>query len=339
MKTADLIVRQLEQEGVQQVYCLPGEEILDLCERFRTSSLRVIVTRHEQAAAMMAATEGRLTGKPGLCLVTLGPGATNVVTAAQQATSGGWPVVILAGQKPIRRGGQGLFQFVDLVQEFRHATKFASQVLYGDSAPYQIRNAFRIAEEEKPGAALVVIPEDIAEENTSGDVVPVHPLYRPCASEQAIRGAVARIEAAHRPLVLIGAACNRAANWEAAKELRAFIDKTSIPFFTTQMGKGVVDEFYPLFLGTAALSAGTDLHRAIDRGDLVISVGHDITEKPPFIMIRGGPEVIHVNYLAALVDPIYFPQAEVVGDIPDAMRRMTERITRQPSWDFSFLKG
>ena len=280
----------------------------------------------------MAATYGRLTGKAGVCLSTLGPGATNFVTAAAYAQLGGMPMVMITGQKPIKTSKQGQFQIVDVVDTMRPFTKYTRQIVSSANIPSRIREAFRLAEEERPGATHLELPEDVAGEETSEPVLPASRTRRPTAEEKAIRAAVERIEKARHPLLLIGAAANRKLT---GRMLRLFVERTGIPFVTTQMGKGVVDEADPLFMGNAALSADDFVHRAIECADLIVNVGHDVIEKPPFFMTPGGVEVIHVNFLSASVDPVYFPQVEVIGDIANSVWQICQRITKQSGWDFS----
>lgn len=334
MKASDLFVRALENEGVEYMFGVPGEENLDLIESLRTSRIQFIVTRHEQAAGFMAATYGRLTGKAGVCLSTLGPGATNFVTAAAYAQLGGMPMLMITGQKPIKKSKQGQFQIINTIELFKPVTKFTKQIIHAAAIPATVREAFRLAEEERPGAVHIELPEDIAAEEAEAPLLAVQKVRRPVAEEKAIAAAVAMIEQARHPLLLIGAGAQRKLT---SKMLTEFVQKTGIPFFNTQMGKGVLDERHPLYLGCAALSANDFLHCAIDRADLIINIGHDVVEKPPFIMKAGGPQVIHVNFFSAKVDPIYFPQLEVVGDIANAVWQMKERLERQPTWDFSYF--
>ena len=191
-----------------------------------------------------------------------------------------------------------------------------------------------MAEEERPGAAHLELPEDIASEGTNVDIIPKSLARRPTAETKSINRAVEMIKQAKHPLVLIGAGANRKTT---CKMLTLFIEKTGIPFFTTQMGKGVVDEHDPLFLGNAALSDFDFLHRAIDNADLLVNVGHDVVEKPPFFMKQDGFKVIHINFSSAIVDPVYFPQVEVIGDIANSVWQLNEGLQRQDSWDFSYF--
>lgn len=333
-KASDLFVAALEAEGVEYVFGIPGEENLDLLESLRTSSIKLILTRHEQAAGFMAATYGRLTGKAGVCLSTLGPGATNLVTAAAYAQLGAMPMLMITGQKPIKTSKQGHFQIVDVVDTLRPLTKYTRQIVSADAIPARVREAFRRAEEERPGATHLELPQDIAADPTEARLIPASYSRRPLAEDKAVAHAAAAIMRARHPLLMIGAGANRKAT---ARQLRALIGKLRIPFFTTQMGKGVVDETDPLWLGNAALSDHDFVHRAIDAADCIVNIGHDVIEKPPFFMREGRRTVIHVNYAGAEVDAVYFPQIEVVGDIANAVWQLSEAIEPQPHWDFAFF--
>ena len=332
MKASDLFVRALEAEGVEHVFAIPGEENLDLLESLRGSNIKLVITRHEQAAGFMASTYGRLTGKAGVCMSTLGPGATNLVTAAAYAQLGAMPMVMITGQKPIKTSKQGQFQIIDVVDMMRPLTKFTKQVVSGDSIPTRIREAFRLAQEERPGATHLELPEDIAREHSTMPVTEPSATRRPIAEDKAICKAIEAIKGARKPLLLAGAGANRKLT---SKMLRQFVEKLGIPVITTQMGKGVVDETGPHFLGNTALSDGDFVHRAIDQADLIINVGHDVVEKPPFFMRPGGAEVVHINFNSAQVDPVYFPQIEVVGDIANSLWQLKERLDPQEHWSFS----
>ena len=333
MKASDLFIKALEEEGVEYIFGIPGEENLDLLNSLKDSSIKLILTRHEQAAGFMAATYGRLTGKAGVCLSTLGPGATNLVTAAAYSQLGAMPMVMITGQKPIKHSKQGKFQILDVVEMMKPLTKYTQSIVSGNNIPPRIREAFRIAQEERPGAAHLELPEDVAAEESNVLPLPRSRARRPIAEEKAVKNAVDMIENSKRPLLLIGAGSNRKM---PARMLRSFIDKTKIPFISTQMGKGVLDERDPLFLGNAALSSNDFLHRAVEKSDLIINVGHDDIEKPPFFMEQESFQVIHINFSSAEVDQVYFPQLEVIGDIANSIWQIKERIMPQSSWDFSY---
>lgn len=334
MKASELFVKALEAEGVQYVFGIPGEENLDLLESLRTSSIKLILTRHEQAAGFMAATYGRLTGKAGVCLATLGPGATNFVTAAAYAQLGGMPMLMLTGQKPVKASKQGHFQIVDIVDMMKPLTKYTRQIVSADNIPARVRESFRRATEERPGATHLELPEDIARDETDAILIPESFHRRPVADDKAVRYAAEAIASAKRPILMLGAASNRKL---CSHMLHEFVDKLKIPFFTTQMGKGVLDEEHPLWLGNAALSDGDFVHRAIEHADCIINVGHDVIEKPPFFMRRGLRTVIHINYASAEVDTVYFPQIELIGDIANSIWRLKETLKPGADWDFSYF--
>jgi acetolactate synthase-1/2/3 large subunit len=332
-KASDLFISCLEEEGVEYIFGVPGEENLDMLDSLsRSKKIKLILTRHEQAAGFMAATYGRHTGKAGVCISTLGPGATNFVTAAAYAQLGGMPMMMVTGQKPIKSSKQGRFQILDVVAMMGPITKYTHQLASADNIPSRIREAFRIGQEEKPGAVHLEFPEDIAHEQTDSKPFPRTQARRPTPDEKCVRIAVERIQKAKAPLLVIGAGANRTMT---SRMLTEFVEKTGIPFATTQLGKGVITEEHPKFLGCAALSSGDFVHRAIGAADLIINVGHDVIEKPPFFMQAGGAEVIHVNFRSAEVDPVYFPQYEVIGDIGNAIWQMKEAIKPQAHWDFS----
>ena len=333
MKASDLLVQCLEAEGVEYVFGIPGEENLDFLDSLSRSKIRLMLTRHEQAAGFMAATYGRLTGKTGVCLSTLGPGATNLVTAAAYAQLGAMPMLMLTGQKPIKSSKQGRFQIIDVVDMMGPLTKSTRQIASGGAIPAHIRNAFRLAEEERPGAVHLELPEDIAREDVPGGrPILASRLRRPVVEEKAVTHAVELLERSRHPVLVIGAGANRKLT---ARMLRQFIEHTGIPFVTTQMGKGVLDESHALFLGNAAMSDRDFPHQALRAADLILNVGHDVVEKPPFFMNSDACKVIHVNFTPADIDPVYFPHAGVVGDIAHSIWRLKEAVTPQSHWDFS----
>ena len=334
MKASDLFVKALENEGVEYIFGIPGEENLDFLNSLRNSKIKLILTRHEQGAGFMAATYGRLTGKVGVCLATLGPGAANLVTPAAYANLGGMPMLMITGQKPIKKSKQGRFQIIDVVHMMKPITQYSQQIVNGNNIAAMVRESFKIAQYERPGAVHLELPEDIAIEEVDDELCHVHRPRYPMAREKGIQSAVDMLSQAKMPLVLIGAGANRACIGSAMKDL---INKLGIPFFMTQMGKGVIDEFHPLYLGTAALSDNDYLHCAIDRADLIINIGHDIIEKPPFLMKKGGTKVIHINFSPSRVDNTYFPQLDIVGDIASNLIALTELTQKQSDWDFSYF--
>jgi len=322
-KGSDLLVAALENEGVAYIFAIPGEENLDVLESLRRSKIKLVLARHEQAAGFMAATYGRLTGRAGVCLTTLGPGALNLTTAAAYAHLGAMPMVMITGQKAIRSSRQARFQIVDIVATMRPLTKMATQIVSAQSIPTLVRDAFRVAQQERPGPVHLELPEDIAADEAAADIIPSHVVELPVAPAVAIERAAGMIVGAHRPLVMLGAAASRP---QLAEPLSAFVRRCKIPFFNTQMGKGAVNAGSNLYMGTAALSERDWVHEAIDQADLIISIGHDTVEKPPFLMGHNGPQVIHVGATPATVEQVYFPQAEIVGDVGASLAAIADRL-------------
>ena len=340
MTTAEVLVKCLEAQGVKYVFGIPGEENLAFLEALRTSTIKLVITRHEQAAVFMAATIGRLTGKAGVALSTLGPGATNLVTGVAYAQLGGMPLLVITGQKPVRVSKQGRFQIIDVVSMMKPITKMTARIDEPAKAALLLKKAFEIAEIERPGAVHLELPEDIASEEVLGDVdfSPNEKPYREAPGDIEVSKAVQLIQEAKHPVVLIAAGANRK---RIHRELSVFIEKTKIPFVTTQMGKGVLDEMYPSYLGTTALSADDYVHCALERSDLILSIGHDTIEKPPVIMTPSKRIVIHMNFYEAsneeILDDVYVPSHQVVGDIALGLKRLTEMIVPQDSWDIQYF--
>ena len=331
IKGSDLLVAALENEGVERIFGVPGEENLDVVEALRKSRIELVVTRHEQAAAFMAATHGRLTGRPGVCISTLGPGALNFTTGAAYAHLGAMPMIMLTGQKGILFSRQARFQIVDIIAAMRPITKMARTIVTGSSIPTLVRDAFRVAMEERPGPVLLELPEDIAGEEIKDVPLPV-------ANPAALERATQMLLAAKRPLLMAGAGANRPRLTEALSD---FVRRTRLPFFNTQMGKGAIAGGSKLYMGTAALSERDYVHRAIDRADVILSVGHDTVEKPPFLMGPKGPKVIHVGFMPAHVEQVFYPNAELVGDVGPSLALLADRIEGKLNIDpaFTTLRG
>jgi acetolactate synthase-1/2/3 large subunit len=334
-KGSDLLVAALENEGVDRIFGVPGEENLDVVESLRNSRIELVLTRHEQAAAFMAATHGRLTGRAGVCISTLGPGALNLSTGAAYAHLGAMPMIMITGQKAIMTAKQARFQIVDVIASMRPLTKMARQIVSPESIPTLVRDAFRVAQEERPGPVHLELPEDVAGEE-AGDVplVPPHPIELPVAPPEALDRAAEMILRAQRPLVMLGAGSSRP---RLVEPLSSFVRRTRLPFFNTQMGKGSVTGGSNLYMGTAALSEGDYVHKAVDRADLIISIGHDTVEKPPFFMGPKGPQVIHIGFTPASVEQVFFPHAEVVGDVGPSVTLLADRLDGKLKIDPAFM--
>jgi acetolactate synthase-1/2/3 large subunit len=324
MNGAELLVAALENEGVRQIFGVPGEENLDLVEALRRSSIKLVVTRHEQPAAFMAATHGRLNGEPGVCLSTLGPGALNLTTGAAYALLGAMPMIMITGQKGILSSKQARFQVVDIVSTMTPLTKMARQIVSPATIPSIVREAFRVAQQERPGPVHLELPEDIAADQAPAIApVPRHTIALPVAPPAALDRAAEMFLGATRPLIMLGAAASRP---RLADALSEFVRRLQVPFFNTQMGKGAVAGGSGLYMGTAALSERDYVHDAIERADLIVSIGHDTVEKPPFLMGPRGPRVLHVGYLPATVEEVYFPHAELIGDVGPTLALLADRL-------------
>lgn len=332
VNVASLFVSCLEAHGVRYVFAVPGEENLDMVEALRTSSLQLIVTRNEQTAVFMAATHGRLTGKIGVAMATLGPGATNTMTGVAYAQLWWMPVMVITGQKPIKKSKQWRFQVLDVVGMMKPITKFSTSIIDAARVSSTIAHAITIAEDEKPGAVHIELAEDIARDDAS-EYQPIvfDKMRRPVPDEKAIQSIVSYLRKAHRPMILVGAWANRK---RVSKYLTKFIEKHNIPFFTSQMGKWVVDERLSQYVGTAALTTGDLVHEAIDQADLIIAIGHDTIEKPTNVVEKWKTTVIHINFIAAQVDELYQPQLQVVWDIGYTLWKLYEAEIDTSHWKF-----
>jgi acetolactate synthase-1/2/3 large subunit len=247
------------------------------------------------------------------------------------------PMILITGQKPIMSAKQARFQIVDVVASMKPLTKMTRQIISVASIPSVVRDAFRVAMDERPGPVHLELPEDVAaEEIDAASVIPVHPLEQPIAQAAALDRAAQMILEARSPLVMIGAAGNRP---RLVETLSAFVRRTRLPFFNTQMGKGAVTGGSNLYMGTAALSERDYVHQAVDHADLIVAIGHDTIEKPPFLMkAAGGPKVIHIGYQSANVEEVYHPDAEVIGDIGATVAGLADRLEGKLAGDPGMLE-
>lgn len=255
-----------------------------------------------------------------------------MVTGVAYAQLSGLPLIVITGQKPIKKSKQWLFQIIDVVGMMRPITKFATTISSGSRIPSIVHNAWKIARSERPWVVAIELPEDIAAEDVRVDDISAHVevIRRPVIDEKMLEKLVSEISKAERPIILIGAGANRK---QISKYLTAFIKKYHIPFFTSQMGKWVVDESLPECLGTASLTTGDYIHQAIAQSDLIISVGYDPIEKPTTLMGVDGTPSIYINFYEAHIDDVYAPYLEVIGDIGNVFWRLSETKIEQ-SWDF-----
>jgi acetolactate synthase-1/2/3 large subunit len=325
MKASDLFVKQLKAEGVEYIFGLPGEENLDLLESLRTSSIKIIITRHEQAAAFMAATYGRLTGKAGVCFSTLGPGATNLVTGVAHAQLIGAPLVSLSGQKAIRSNWQARFQLIDVVNLMRPITKDSVSIVDPSTLPTILRNAFKLAQAERPGAVHVELPEDVAESQTDAAVQKRGLVRRPSPDPKTIIRAAEMINKSLRPLIILSSGANRNL---ITRQLMQFIEKTGVYAVHTQMGKGVLSDASEYSLFATGIHKRDWVNCGIDRADVIITIGYNIVEYPPYVWNSHlDKKIINIDFAEAEVDKYYDPDIEIIGDISCSLRQLGELIT------------
>jgi acetolactate synthase-1/2/3 large subunit len=326
MNTAELLIRCLENEGVRYVFGLPGEENLHVLEALRNSSIKFITTRHEQGAAFMADVYGRLTGKAGVCLSTLGPGATNLMTGVADANLDRAPLVAITGQVGTDRMHIESHQYLDLVAMFAPVTKWNTQIVRPTNTPEIVRKAFKIAQSEKPGAVHIDLPENIAAMPAPGKPLAKDNKEKFFASFQSIEKAAEIISQADNPLILVG---NGAIRANASEMLTEFATRLNIPVANTFMGKGVIRYTHPLALWAVGLQQRDYINCGFDRADLVICVGYDLVEYSPKKWNPNGTiPIVHISMTPAEVDSSYIPVVEVVGDISDSLKEILYRADR-----------
>lgn len=317
MTSSDIFVKILEHYGIEYCFSVPGEENLDFLEALRKSNIKLIVTRHEQAAAFMAATYGRLTGRPGLCLATLGPGTLNLVTGVAYAQLGGMPMIAITGQKAVTDNWQAQFQIVDVVNVMKPITKWATSVTTPRSMSRVAFHAMNIASEERPGAVHVEIPEDIAGmEHESGMLnTDRFPLVnrRPVPDEKAVRLAADMIRNAKKPIIIVSSGGNRKL---VTKQLKNLVNLTGLYVIGTQLGKGVLPDDDPHSLFSLGMHRRDYVNCAIDYADLIITIGYNVNEHPPFVWNKNKDKpILHIDFQKAEPDEYYIPAMQVVGDV------------------------
>src|SRR5512135_768652 len=320
MKASDLLVKCLENEGVEYIFGLPGEETLDLMESLRTSSIRFIVTRHEQTAAFMADAYGRLTGKPGVCLSTLGPGATNLLTGVADAFLDKSPLVAITGQADLKRIHKESHQYIDIVEMYRSVTKWNGRIESPDVIPEMVRKAFKVAATEKPGPAHLELPENVAAmevgEMYRTMIQPIHP-RRSSPDRQSLRKAAELIEKARFPVILAGHGVVRKA---ADTRLQTFAELFCIPVVTTFMGKGGITAESRCCIGTLGLAQDRQIADVFSKADLIIAIGYDLVEYAPKNWNpKLDKKVIHIDFTTSEVDLHYVPEIEIISDIRETL--------------------
>jgi acetolactate synthase-1/2/3 large subunit len=327
INTAELLVRCLENEGVEYVFGLPGEENLHVLQALRHSSIQFITTRHEQGAAFMADLYGRLTGKAGVCLSTLGPGATNLMTGVADANLDGAPLVAITGQVGTDRMHIESHQYLDLVAMFAPVTKWNAQIVRPSNTAEIVRKAFKIAQSEKPGAVHIDLPENIAAMPVTGEPLEKDSREKTYASFRSLGKAAVAISKSKNPLILVG---NGAIRANASEALTEFATRMNIPVVNSFMGKGVIPYTHPLALWTVGLQQRDHISCAFDQTDLIIAVGYDLIEYSPK---KWNPEgkipIIHIGATPAEIDSSYIPLVEVVGDISDSLTEIMKQADRQ----------
>jgi len=328
MNIAELFVQCLENEGVTRIFGVPGEENEDLLFALEDSDkIEFIPTRHEQGAAFIANMTGRLTGKAGVCLATLGPGATNLITGIADANLDKAPLVAITGQGDLTRLHHESHQLLDIVNMFDPITKWNTSIIAKEVVPEVIRKAFKLAEMEKPGATHIELSEDIAKEKVSKKIKPLtKKTFRPPAPEQAsLEQAIQLIAAAKFPIVLAG---NGAIRNRVSESLTMLVQKANIPVVSTFMGKGAVSDQLPQSLLAVGLGFKDYVMEAMEKADLVISIGYDIAEySPDSWNPKNKKKLIHIDFEPAEIYENYLPDIELLGDISLTVKALLQRDT------------
>jgi acetolactate synthase-1/2/3 large subunit len=314
---AQLLVACLENEGVEYVFGLPGEENLHVVDALADSSIRFVTTRDERGAAFMADIYGALTGRAGVCLATLGPGALNLVLGIADAQLDSHPLVALMAQAGLNRLYKESHQVVDLVSVYRPLTKWGDMITLRDAAPEMVRKAFKQSQTERPGATFIVLPEDVAERTTDARPLKVNVPRDPSPSEDQVQRAAHALAAATHPVLLAGAGVARD---RAVGALRRFSERLGIPVATTFQGKGVMPDDHPNALGTIGFMVKDYANFGFDRADVVIAVGYDIVEYAPARWNPAGDKrIVHVHRTVAEVDANYPLEVGLQGSIGEAL--------------------
>jgi acetolactate synthase-1/2/3 large subunit len=333
---AQLFVKCLENEGVEYIFGIPGEENIDIMDALLDSSIKFVTTHHEQGAAFMADVYGRLTGRAGVCMSTLGPGATNLITGVADANMDRAPIVAIAGQGATTRLHKESHQILDLVNLFAPITKYSTQIREAEIVPEIVRKAFKVAQTEKPGGAFIDFPENIAEMKFSGKPIEVQTAYTSDTPDAKIEQAAKIISAAKYPVILAG---NGVVRQGAADALVTFAEVLRIPVANTFMAKGVIPFSNELSLGTIGLKARDLPWFAFDKADVVICVGYDMVEYHPDMWNPNGDKtIVHIDALPAEVDAHYIVAMGALGDITSSLRGIALKAKPQKSAPFKALR-
>mgnify|MGYP001585346115 CR=1 FL=1 len=332
MRAAELFAKSLKNEGVKRVFGVPGEETLDLLDALKNAGIEFVLTHHEQAAAFMAATYGRLTGRAGVCLSTLGPGALNLTTGLAFAALGGMPVVAITAQSGIRENWKREFQRVDVLNHFKPIVKWNARLENPNDVASLARKAFAIAETQRPGVTHLEFPEDVAAEEARGEPLPRVETRRPVAEEKALAQSVELLRSAKHPLILVASGAVRK---RVAEELKALVDVTGFYVAHTQMGKGTLPDDDPHSLFTLGIHTKDWVHCGIDYADAIITLGYHPLEYSAAIWnSERNKRIVHIDFSEPVIDHYYNPEVSVVGDIAATLNMLRERLVA-PSPDFA----
>lgn len=342
LNVAEMLVKCLEAEGVEYIFGIPGEENLDVMHALRDSKIEFVVTRHEQGAAFMADVYGRLTGNAGVCLSTLGPGATNLITGVADANMDGAPVVAITGQVGTNKMHLTSHQYLELDALFSPITKRTKMIMRPESVTEITRLAFKYAESEKPGATHINLPEDIAKETVPEGVarriIPKHTVNKEYADYENIQDAAGEIFQAERPVILVGHSAVRSG---ASEALTRFATKLKLPVVNTMMAKGIISYDNPYSMWTVGIPQKDYQNVILEKADMIIAVGYDIVEFAPIKWNRHGDhKIIHIDASPSHVNKTYQPMIEVVGDISDSLDQIAKRCRREqePEWALEIKK-
>ncbi len=337
MKASDLLVRCLEEEGIEYIFGVPGEENADFMMSLEKSTrIKFILTRHEQGAAFMAEAYGRLTGNPACCLGTLGPGASNLITGVADANMDRAPMLVLTGQGSTSRLHKESHQVMDVVGMFEPVTKWAVSIRSPKTIPEIVRKAVRLARREKPGAVLIELPEDIADLETSETPLVPRRYRRPVPDSEIVEQAYEQLKHARSPVIIAGNGCVRK---RASEMLREFCALTGIGVISTFMAKGCVDMDDESCLYTVGLGGKDYTNVIIDNADLVMTLGFDMVEYHPHLWNpKRDKSIIHADFLPAEIDQHYHPEVELVGDLADMLGQLCDLIKANPLPEFDLAR-
>lgn len=330
MKASDRLVRCLENEGVEYVFGIIGKEVLDIAHSLsKSKQIKFIPVRHEQAAAFMADIYGRISGKPGICLSTLGPGATNLVTGLASSLLDHSPVIAITGQKKINLQHKSTHQWLDLEKLFEPVSKWSAQVLDANTIPEMIRKAFQTAMSEKPGPVVLSIPENIASGECTSSLLPVCSIPISVPTNEALANAKKDLFECNQPFILVG---HGAVRGHAETEVRVLIDQLGCPVATTFMAKGILPKDHPKNYYTFGFQEKDYVLKGIEESDLLVTIGLDFTERLPMEWNQKKIPVLHINALPAEMDEYYPVKTELVGNLCETINQLLKKELVPKKW-------